>query len=177
MEFRFRQPLRSQLPPWLARYLGGHARHPLFPLFVAGLAFACTVTFSFPFSLILISATLLAPRRWLALSLCSGLASGLGAMVLLEVFHHLGWQQIALRWPELVQAEALARVSRWVAEWGIWALGAIAASPLPQTPALVLCALADQPPLGVLAVVTVAKAGKYAVIAWLSQRLLGRPGP
>jgi len=165
---------RPPLPGWLQTLLQKRADHPTFVLLVALVGLVCTVTFSFPFSLVLMTATLLAPRRWLALSLCSGVAAGIGAVILVEVFHHLGWAQIALRWPELAQSPEMGQMQQWVSDWGILALGAVAASPLPQTPALVLCALAEQPPLAVFLAVTLAKMTKYGCIAWLTRQAVPR---
>ena len=105
------------------------------------IAFISTTTFSFPFVLVLIPAVLVAPRRWLIIGLLCGLASGIGATVLVELFHHLGWEMVNQRYPDLLDSETLQHVSEWLENYGLIALMIIAGSPMPQTPALLLYCL------------------------------------
>lgn len=168
----------SQLPPGVSRLLARFADHPGFPLLVAAVALVCTLTFSFPFTAVLVPAVWLAPRRWLWLVGLSALGSGIGAALLSEVFHHLGWQQVAARWPDLVAGEAVATLAAWVERWGHLTLGLVAASPLPQAPAILLCAVRDPAPLAVFVAIAAGKGVKYLAVALLARRLpelLGRP--
>lgn len=162
--------MRKTLPLWLQSVLQRAAGHRYYILVVGLMAFGATITFSFPFTLVLIPATLLAPGRWRELGLVAGLASGLGSAVLIEVFHHFGWQFVLSRYPDLPQSENWQLISGWLQDYGLWALLVIAASPLPQTPALLLCAMIDLPAGGVALAVGVGKSVKYLVIAWLATR-------
>lgn len=162
------------LPHWLRQLLVASATHRYYPLVVALVAFAVTATFSFPFALVLIPAALLAPQRWLSLGLLCGLASGCGAALLVEVFHHLGWEFIAARYPELAQHEAWQWASDWLRRYGLIALLIIAASPMPQTPALLFYSLVDPSIPGVLIAVGIGKTVKYVFLTWLTARYPGR---
>ena len=167
----------SRLPPELSRFLARFAGHPGFPLLVAAVALVCTLTFSFPFTAVLVPAVWLAPRRWLWLVALSALGSGIGAALLAEVFHHLGWQQVAARWPDLVAGEAVTTLAAWVERWGHLTLGLVAASPLPQAPAILLCAVRDPAPLAVFFAIAAGKGVKYLAVALVARRLpelLGR---
>ena len=168
-------PMRKRLlPDWLRKILADSAAHRYYPLVVALFAFAVTVTFSFPFAVVLVPAVLLAPQRWLVLGLFCGLASGCGAAVLVEIFHHLGWAFIAERYPDLVRLESWQWASDWLQHYGLVALLIIAASPMPQTPALLLYSLINPPMLGVLVAIGIGKTIKYGFLAWLTARYPGR---
>lgn len=162
------------LPGWLRRILVTSASHRYYPLVVAAVSFLVTATFSFPFILALIPAVLLAPQRWRSLGLLCGIGSGCGAALLVEVFHQLGWEFIAARYPQLVQLEAWQWASAWLQRYGLIALLIIAASPMPQTPALLAYSLVNPPLLGVLAAVGIGKTAKYVFLAWLTARYPGR---
>jgi membrane protein YqaA with SNARE-associated domain len=60
-----------------------------------------------------------------------------------------------------------------VTRYGAWALLAIAASPLPQTPAVAFAAISRLPPLEVLLALLVGKLFKYGIYAWLIARFPG----
>lgn len=165
---------KRYLPEWLRQILVTSATHRYYPLVVASVAFLVTATFTFPFALALIPAVMLAPQRWRSLGLLCGIASGCGAAVLVEVFHHLGWAFIAARYPQLAQLESWQWASDWLRHYGLVALLIIAASPMPQTPALLFYSLVNPPMLGVLAAVGTGKTVKYVFLAWLTARYPGR---
>lgn len=162
------------LPAWLRHLMVASATHRYYPLVMGALALGVTMTFSFPFAALLVPATLLAPKRWLSLGCLCGVGSGLGAAVLVATFHHLGWEVIAQRYPELIQSEALQWAGDWLRDYGALALLVIAASPMPHTPALLVYAMIDpQLPL-VAASVGLGRGLKYTALTWLTARYPGR---
>lgn len=114
------------------------------------------------------------PRRWLIIGLLCGLASGIGATVLVELFHHLGWEMVNQRYPDLLDSETLQHVSEWLENYGLIALMIIAGSPMPQTPALLLYSLVNPSPPGVLFAVGIGKTIKYIFLAWATNRYPAR---
>ncbi len=52
-----------------------------FPVVVAAVAFAATLSMSAPFATLLVAAVLMAPRRWVAISLWSSLGAALDAFI------------------------------------------------------------------------------------------------
>jgi membrane protein YqaA with SNARE-associated domain len=154
------------LPDWLRRLLMHSVAHRYYSLVVTAIAFGSTITFSFPFVAVLIPAVLLSPRRWRTLGLSCGLASGLGAAVLVEIFQYLGSEFIVARYPDLMQTQAWKTASDWLQDWGLLAMLIIAGSPMPQTPALLFCALAGVSTPGILVAVGIGKTVKYLFLAW-----------
>ena len=165
---------KSRLPQWLKRALVFSAAHRYYPLLVTLICFASTVTFSFPFAAVLIPAILLAPKRWLSIGLLCGVASGCGAAVLVEIFRYVGSEFVLARYPELLQLEGWQWASEWLQRYGLVVMLIIAASPMPQTPALFFCALASLPTLGILIAVGIGKTIKYLFLAWATARYPAR---
>ena len=86
--------------------------------------------------------------------------------MLVEIFQYLGGEFVLTRYPELATMEVWQRASEWLQDWGLLAILLIAGSPMPQTPALLFCALADVSSLGILVAVALGKTVKYLFMAW-----------
>jgi membrane protein YqaA with SNARE-associated domain len=165
---------KRRLPEWTRHALDLSAGHRYYPLVVALIAFVSTATFTFPFAIVLIPAVLIAPRRWLMLGLLTGIASGVGGAVLVQIFHFFGRETVLAHYPELVDTESWRLASAWLQDYGLVALAVIAGSPLPQTPAIFFYSLADPSVPGVLLAVGLGKSVKYVFLAWLTARLPAR---
>jgi membrane protein YqaA with SNARE-associated domain len=165
---------KPRLPDLMKRVLDLSAGHRYYPLVVALIAFLSTATFTFPFAIVLIPAVLIAPRRWLLLGLLSGIASGVGGAVLVQVFHVLGREAVLAHFPELVDTESWRLASGWLQSYGLAALAVIAGSPMPQTPAIFFYSLANPSVPGVLVAVGLGKTVKYVFLAWLTARYPAR---
>lgn len=150
------------------------ARHRYYPLVVGLIALASTATFSFPFVVVLIPAVLIAPRRWLILGLISGVASGLGGALLVELFSYLGREVVIARFPQLVASATWQLASGWLEDYGLLALMVVAGSPMPQTPVIFFYSLANPSVLGVLFAVGIGKTVKYVFLAWLCSHFPAR---
>jgi membrane protein YqaA with SNARE-associated domain len=123
---------------------------------------------------VLIPAILLAPRRWLSIGVLCGIASGCAAAVLVEIFQYLGSAFVLARYPELLQLDGWQGASDWLQNYGLIAMLIIAASPMPQTPALFFCALAGVSTPGILIAVGIGKTAKYLFLSWVTARYPGR---
>ena len=165
---------KPHLPGWISRVLDLCAGHRYYPLVVALIAFISTTTFAFPFTIALIPAVLIAPRRWLVLGLICGMVSGFGAAVLVEAFHYLGMELIISRYPDLVKSVGWQISSDWMQSYALATLTVIAGSPIPQTPAIFFYSLANPSTLGVLVAVSIGKTAKYVFLAWLTARFPAR---
>ena len=71
--------------------------------------------------------------------------SALGATLLVLLFHHLGWAQLHALFPAMLDSPGWQRAVAWTGDYGVIALFAIAALPLPQTPALIFFAITEPP--------------------------------
>ena len=139
-----------------------------YPLVVGAVALLLTLSMSIPFASIPIVAVLLCPDRWKGITVFASAGSAAGGLLLYMVFHHLGWNYLIETYPDLVQSKAWIDATRWVSAYGTWALLAVAASPLPQTPALIFTAVSRLPPFDVFLALFVGKLVKYGVYAWLA---------
>jgi membrane protein YqaA with SNARE-associated domain len=157
----------------LVRAVVRSADRRAYPAAIGAAAFGATLSMTVPFATVLVAAVLAAPKRWRALAVWSSIGTGLAGLVLYLAFHHLGWVQFAERYPEIATSRAWLQAAAWLSEWGLYALFAIAALPLPQTPAVAFAALASLSPSGVFAALLLGKLVKYAVYAWATARFPG----
>lgn len=156
----FRYLLEHRLFRLLHRAAGRRVLTPL-----AGvLAFALTLSFTVPVTAMLVPAFLVHPRIWRRVAVAGAVGSTAAACVLMLVFHHLGWEQVQVWFPGMSSSANWKAVAQWLNEWGLWGLMAVAALPLPQTPALVFFALV-RPSLATVAMgILVGKLIKYLVV-------------
>ncbi|WP_018988285.1 hypothetical protein [Aromatoleum toluclasticum] len=141
-----------------------------------GLSFLGTLTAAWPVTAVVVPATLMAAGRWRAIAGVSALGSAIGATVLMLVFHHLGWTQLYERFPELATNSSWAQVVDWGRRYGTAALFLIAASPLPQTPALIFFGAVRPDYVGVFVAMLAGKLMKYGTFAWASSHFPERVG-
>lgn len=160
--------LRVLVENHLLRRLQRAARHPFMPTLVGGLAFGLTVSMTVPVTSALIPAVLLSPRRWRSIALQAAFGSALGATLLVLLFHHLGWSQLHAQFPAMLESAGWQRVIAWTVEYGVIALFAIAALPLPQTPALIFFAITEPPVAQIFLAVLLGKLIKYFLLALLA---------
>ena len=144
-----------------------------YPFVVGSIALLLTLSLSIPFASILVAAVLLRCDRWKGITVFASAGSAAGGLLLYMVFHHLGWNYLIETYPDLVQSKAWIDATRWVSAYGTWALLAVAASPLPQTPALIFTAVSRLPPFDVFLALFVGKLVKYGVYAWLAATFPG----
>jgi membrane protein YqaA with SNARE-associated domain len=156
--------------PWFLAVLEGVASARAYPLVIGVIACLLTVSMTIPFAPILIGAVLLNRQRWVAIVIVSSFGSASGGLFLYLGLHHLGWNQVVTLDPALAQSQTWITVTRWVSAYGTWALLVFAASPLPQTPVLVLTAVSRLPVIEVLTAVLCGKLLKYTLYGYLAAR-------
>lgn len=159
---------RNALETGLTRTLTQRAQHRAFPVFVAGAAFASTLSMTVPFASFLIAAVLMSPKRWRAIALWASLGAAMGAGLLYLVFHHLGWARFFESYPDVVRTKAWVDAVRWLTAYGVAALFVIAALPLPLTPALVFAGISRFPVAEVVIALWLGKLIKYSAYAWFT---------
>ena len=102
-----------------------------------------TLTAAYPVTAVVVPAALIAPKRWSAITLVCALGSSLGAMGLVATIHLAGWETLSAHYPALVSHEDWIKITQWAADYGPLALFIVAATPLPQTPALIFFGMAQ----------------------------------
>lgn len=141
-----------------------------YPFVVGVVAFVLTLSMSVPFASVLVFAVLLRRERWRAITLCSALGASLGGLLLYLVLHHLGWNPLVAWYPDIAASKSWQDATSWITRHGAWALFLIAATPLPQTPALAFAAITRLPVPEVLIALFTGKLLKYGIYAWLVAR-------
>jgi membrane protein YqaA with SNARE-associated domain len=158
----------------LGKLVNSRAGGPPYVAFVALVAFLFTVTLSVPFGSVLAVAVLLAPRRWRSLTVCSSVGSSLGAVVVYLAVHHLGWQQFLIAYPDIAASKGWQAATRWVSQYGAYALFVFAALPIPQSPALIFASMVRLPVLEIWLAILAGKLLKYGIYAALVARYPAR---
>jgi membrane protein YqaA with SNARE-associated domain len=149
------------------RMLWETSHSPFYLPIVALLAAGATLSMSVPTTALLIPAVMLRPQRWHLICLVAVLGAAFAATLLSYGFHQQGWNQLQAAYPELSASDSWKKVVAWIAEYGLLALAAICALPLPQTPALIICAVSNQPLAGIFLAVATGKLAKYGVLSWM----------
>lgn len=157
----------------LQALLEAHAGKTLYPPLVGLVALGCALG-GIAFVPLLTVAVLLAPRHWLPITLFTSIGSAAGGTLLFLGFHHWGWQHITTLIPDLFSGELWQLTLGWLGDYGHWALMAIAATPLPQTPALAFLALTSHDALAIWLALAAGKLLKYGAVAYVSAMLPDR---
>jgi membrane protein YqaA with SNARE-associated domain len=153
----------------LARYwLAVLHASPLYVPAVGVMALGATLSMSVPVTSFLIIAVLLDNRRWCWSWLAASFGSAVGGVLLVMGFYNLAWAQVYALFPDFANSPSWQYVMQWVSDYGVVALAWIAALPLPQTPALVLCGISKLSLTGVFFAMLLGKLVKYGVVAWLA---------
>jgi len=144
----------SMADPGVFLQLGG--------LFLA--AFGAATILPFQSEVVFVGLQLAGTASLLWLVVVASVGNTLGAVVNyvmgrgIERFRHRRW------FP--VNAAQLARAQRWYARWGVWTL-LMSWAPLGDA-FTVIAGVMRTPPWLFLALVTIAKTGRYIVLAWLT---------
>jgi membrane protein YqaA with SNARE-associated domain len=137
-----------------------------FTVACATLALICSL-FAFPVIPIILSACMLAPRRWRAVAFSITLGCALGATILVTLFHFYGWALVYKYFPEFLNHPAWQGLIQWVSKYGVMGLLVISASPLPEMPALIILSTSKPDIIPIFLAVLAGKMIKYGFIAWV----------
>ena len=166
------QALEGKLQGWMERANRGHHLLGLTAL----LSFCGTLTATYPVTAVVMTAVMLAARRWLLLSIACSAGSALAGAVIVGVSHLLGYNEVHHLFPHLISPETWAEASRWIDEFGVWAIFAVGASPLPQMPLLIFFGIVDDRILEAFIALFAGKLIKYTLVAWVTQHFPDKLG-
>lgn len=152
------------------RRLAPIAGRPWFPVLGAIVAFAATLSMAIPTVPLLCALVLLDRRRWLSIALWAMFGSAAAGALLVHVLGHFGAVFIARKLPELAASAHWQHLVAWVTTHGWWTLALVAASPISQTPVLILAAMLGMSAPTVFFSLFGGKAVKYGVIARLTAK-------
>jgi membrane protein YqaA with SNARE-associated domain len=155
----------------LLRALRSQRRTRGLPAWLGVLAFLATVTVMVPVSTLVMLTALLQPRRWVASALWASAGASVGGMLIVMATTAWGLPFIEALLPEWLPK--LDEVRPLIAQWGVWGLAALAATPLPQTPALLLWGLLGLGGGAAGLSLLLGKLLKYSLVAAASARIPG----
>lgn len=153
------------------------ADRPWYPLVVGLLAALDNVLLVIPTDGILISSSMLAPRKWSALALSSAVGSTLGALVLALLVRDHGLALVLHLYPGLEESASWVLTLRFFNEYGLFLVFLVSITPLAQQPAVILTALSLTPIFHMAFVIFFGRSIKFFIMAYVGShapRLLNR---
>lgn len=126
---------------------------------------------------ILVSSSMLQPKRWFLFGLATSIGSSLGALILAYFVEIHGLPWILQMYPGLDSTQAWILTDQFFTRYGLLLVFAVAASPLMQQPTVILASLAGTSLLELGLVVFIGRTLKFLLIAYLGShapRLLSR---
>ena len=148
---------------WVGR-LFPYSNRWWFPPLAGTLAAAATLSLSIPVGPVLMALVALNPRRWHAVVAWSVLGSAVAGALFTHLLGHFGSAWIHERMPQLASSKHWHYLVSWVSNYGFITLTAIAASPISQSPALILAALLGLAWPEVFGALLLGKALKYSLV-------------
>lgn len=158
--------MRRRLLKRIKLLLWQTSHHPAYLPLISLLSIAATLSMAIPTTAILIPAVVLRPHRWQLICLAAVVGAGSGSTLLAYGFRQEGWAQLQAHYPDLIQSASWQNMTQVVNDYGLFALAVISGLPLPQTPALVMCALSGVPMSGIFLAIAAGKLAKYGLLAW-----------
>ena len=150
------------------RKLQGFADREWYAPMVAVFAALDSFIIFVPIEALLVPSILVRPRRWWSSALWVTLGSAVGALALAYVVSLHGEAYVAHLLPKIYHSPSWNRSANFMAEHGVWALAAIAASPIPQQPAVAFSALVHTRCEVIFLAVFVGRAIKYLFVCRLA---------
>jgi len=115
---------------------------------------------------ILISSSMLTPKRWLSLALWVTFGSTIGAVLLAAVVEYQGLPWIQAMYPGASESAIWKWTDEFFDQYGLIIVFAVAISPTMQHPSIILAALANTPLIEIAVVVFVGRFIKYLIMAY-----------
>jgi len=126
---------------------------------------------------ILISSSMLRPRKWFGLAFAISLGSTLGALILAALVESHGLPWILEFYPNLNNSQTWVITEEFFHRFGLLLVFGVAMTPLMQQPSVILAGLANTPLMELAVVVFVGRFIKFLIMAYAGShapRLLSR---
>lgn len=148
-----------------------------YPYFIGFLAAVDNFVIVIPNDGILISSSMLTPKKWFLLALCVAVGSTLGAAVLAALVEFQGLPWVHHFYPNIVQTNAWSLSQDLFNKYGLLLLFIVAVTPVMQQPAVILAGLANTPMMKIMLVIFIGRFIKFLIMAYLGShapRLLNK---
>jgi len=144
-----------------------------YPPLIALLAALDNLVLIIPSDGILISSSMLTPRRWLLFASSVTIGSTFGALVLAAFVETRGLPWILGFYPGLDQTATWIWTSEFFDQYGLLLVFVIALTPLVQQPAVILAGLANTPLFKLAIAIFAGRFIKFALLAYLGSHAPG----
>ncbi len=144
-----------------------HTDRVWFPPLIGLLAAIDNLVVVIPNDGILISSSMLFPKRWFVFALSITIGSTLGALGLAALVELQGLPRILELYPGLSETKSWALSMEFFEKYGLLLVFAVALTPLMQQPAVILASLANTPLIELATVIFIGRFIKYLIMAYL----------
>ncbi len=168
--------MEKKIRAWV-QYLERFVDRPWYGPVIGCLALLDNLIVIIPNDGILISSTMLVPRRWATFALCISTGSTLGAMLLAVLVKVYGSPWLLEYYPGLDQSASWIKTQEFFAHYGLLVVFGVAITPFIQQPAVVLAALSPTPIWLIGLVVFAGRVIKFLIMAYVAShapRLLAK---
>jgi membrane protein YqaA with SNARE-associated domain len=148
-----------------------------YSLLIGFLAMIDTFVIVIPTDGILISSTMLKPKRWLLYAVAITIGSSLGALLFGYVLEVYGLPLVLDIYPSLTTGNMWLWMENFFNQYGLIIVFIIAAMPVVQNPSIILACMADISLTHIFLVIFAGRFLKYLIMGYISShapRLLGR---
>jgi membrane protein YqaA with SNARE-associated domain len=169
---RLHEKIRSYVQ-FLRRYADRFWYSPL----IGFLAALDNLVIVIPTDGILISSSMLLPKRWFILALCVAVGSTLGALALATLVEFQGLPWILDMYPGVIETKTWTLSMEFFERYGLFLVFAVAITPFMQQPAVILASLANTPLIKLAAVIFIGRFIKFLIMSYLGShapRLLSK---
>jgi membrane protein YqaA with SNARE-associated domain len=153
------------LETWFRRFQR-YAHKPWYALVLCVFAASDAFLVIIPTDGLLVSSIFLAPKRWLEKCIAVAVGSTIGSALLFLCVQSMGISFLERISPGVTATRSWTLTHQWMDVYGLWAVFAVALSPIFQHPAVAISALMETPLDRVVVAVLVGRLIKYLVISW-----------
>lgn len=158
--------IRQRIEAYI-QFLERYADRFWYPPIVGVLACIDNLLVLIPTDGILISSTMLTPRRWFFLGLATAIGSTVGAGILAFVVEAHGLPLVLEWYPGIEQTQAWQVTNNFFDQYGLLVVFAIAATPFFQQPSIIIASLAATPLPSLIGTIFLGRALKFLVLAYI----------
>ena len=116
---------------------------------------------------ILISSSILFPKKWFSFSLSVAIGSAIGAMSLSLLVSEMGLPWILKFMPDIQSSNSWENANVFFDKYGLYFVFVVSVTPFIQQPAVILASLANVPLLHLVSVIFIGRFIKFLVMAYI----------
>lgn len=152
-------------------FLRRHSKRPWYLPIVCVFAFIDLFILVIPTEGMIVTTSVMRPRRWLVTALAVTTASTLGALLMAHLTRNYGEPFVIwVAGNDLLLSPIWAKTEKWISLYGFWGIWFIALGPLPQQPAILISALAHMNPVAIAMAVFLGRLPKYVGFSFLATK-------